>query len=182
MGADGSAVIRAVLWLQASTQDRRARESWTTLRLRLRPEGPTWKITGQQLLDGQTVIGRRRGFTDITGESGITFESGHNPMLTEPEWFPTKFGIMKYSTAGVAASDYDNDGWCDIFFCDGEPVALPEQPRRHVRGRPPPLAARRLEGGPRNPSTWTTTATASCSPQHGPQLPVLQQWRRHPPT
>jgi hypothetical protein len=119
MGEDGSAVIRAVLWLRASTPERKARESWTTLRLRLRPEGPTWKITGQQLVDGQTVIGDRRGFSDITGESGITFESGHNPMLNEPEWFPKKFGIMKYATAGVTAADYDNDGWCDIFFCDG---------------------------------------------------------------
>jgi hypothetical protein len=119
IASDGTAVIRAVLWLRASTPDRRARESWTTLRLRLRPEGPTWKITGQELLVGQTVVGSRRGFTDITGESGIAFESGHNPMLNEPEWFPKKFGIMKYATAGVTAADYDNDGWCDVFFCDG---------------------------------------------------------------
>jgi hypothetical protein len=116
---DGGAVIRAVLWLRGSTPDRRARESWTTLRLRLRPEGPTWKITGQELVTGRTVIGPRRGFTDITRQAGITFESGHNPMLNEPKWLPKKFGIMKYATAGVTASDYDNDGWCDIFFCDG---------------------------------------------------------------
>src|SRR5262249_31815648 len=79
MGNDGGAVIRAVLWLRGSTPDRRARESWTTLRLRLRPEGPTWKIAGQELVGGRTVIGPRRGFTDITREAGITFESGHNP-------------------------------------------------------------------------------------------------------
>ena len=119
LGDDGSAVIRAVLWLRAGTPDRKVRESWTTLRLRLRPDGPTWKITGQELVDGTTVIGRRRGFTDVTSDAGITFESAHNPMLNEPEWFPRKFGIMKYATAGVAAADYDNDGWCDIFFCDG---------------------------------------------------------------
>jgi FG-GAP-like repeat len=119
IGSDGRAVIRAVMWLRASTPDGRARESWTTLRLRLRPEGPTWKITRQELLDCQAVVGGRRGFTDITGESGIAFESGHNPMLNEPEWFPKKFGIMKYATAGVTAADYDNDGWCDIFFGDG---------------------------------------------------------------
>jgi hypothetical protein len=119
LGADGAAVIRAVLCLRASTPDQKVRESWTTLRLRLRPEGATWKITGQELVDGRTVIGRRRGFTDVTRESGITFESGHNPMLNDPEWFPKKFEIMKYATAGVAAADYDNDGWCDIFFCDG---------------------------------------------------------------
>ena len=96
-----------------------------------------------------TGIGRRphRGrtgsrFTDVTQESGITFESGHNPMLNEPEWFPKKFGIMKYATAGVTAADYDNDGWCDIFFCDGANPALPEQARRHVRGRPRPRACR----------------------------------------
>ena len=74
---------------------------------------------GQEVVDGRTVIGRRRGFTDVTHAAGITFESGHNPMLNEPEWFPKKFGIMKYATAGVTAADYDNDGWCDIFFSDG---------------------------------------------------------------
>jgi hypothetical protein len=119
MGDDGSAVIRAVLWLRGSTPDQRTRESWTTLRLRVRPAGPSWKITGKQLVSGQTVIGTGRGFTDITRTAGIAFESGHNPMLNEPEWFPKKFGIMKYATAGVTAADYDNDGWCDIFFCDG---------------------------------------------------------------
>ena len=119
LGDHGSAVIRAVLWLRSNTLDQKVRESWTTLRLRLRPEGPAWKITGQELVDGRTVIGRRRGFTDVTHESGITFESGHNPMLNEPEWFPKKFGIMKYATAGVTAADYDNDGWCDIYFSDG---------------------------------------------------------------
>jgi hypothetical protein len=121
---DGSAVIRAVLWLRSSTPDGKARESLATLRLRLRPAGATWKIIGQELVDGQTVIGRRRGFTDVTTEAGITFEAGHNPMLNEPEWLPKKFGIMKYSTAGVTASDYDNDGWCDIFFCDGANARL----------------------------------------------------------
>jgi hypothetical protein len=121
---DGSAVIRAVLWLRSTTPDQRARESRTTLRLHLRPSGVTWKIVGQQLVDGQTVVGPRRGFADVTRESGITFESGHNPMLNEPEWFPKKFGIMKYATAGVAVSDYDNDGWSDIFLCDGANARL----------------------------------------------------------
>jgi hypothetical protein len=124
LGDDGSAVIRAVLWLRGSTPGGQTRESWTTLRLRLRPEGPGWKITGQQLVSGQTVTGTGRGFTEVTKESGITFVSGHNPMLNEPEWFPKKFGIMKYATAGVAAADYDNDGWCDIFFADGANPSL----------------------------------------------------------
>jgi hypothetical protein len=116
---DGSAVIRGVLWLRGRTSDAGTRESWTTLRFRLRPEKQSWKITGQELVSGQTVVGGGTGFTEVTRESGITFESGHNPMLNEPEWFPKKFGIMKYATSGVAVADYDNDGWCDIFFCDG---------------------------------------------------------------
>ncbi len=119
LNADGSAVIRAVLWLRGSTPERRTRESWTTLRFRLRPLGSSWTIMGKELISGQTVIGAGEGFVDVTKQAGIDFEAGHNPMLLEPEWFPKKFGIMKYATAGVAAADYDNDGLCDIFFADG---------------------------------------------------------------
>src|SRR5579883_1337176 len=117
---DGSAVIRAILWLRGVSPEQRTRESWATLRLRLRPRGSSWKIIGKELVSGQTVIGTGQGFVDITEASGIGgFKAAHNPMLEESEWFPKKFGIMKYVTAGVAAADYDSDGWCDIFFCDG---------------------------------------------------------------
>jgi hypothetical protein len=118
-GKDGSATIRGDLWLRGFSAEHETLESHATFRIALiRPAGE-WQIHEKELLHGQTVIGTGKGFTDITKSAGIDFESHHNPKLNEPEWFPHRFGIMKYATAGVATADYDNDGWYDIFFCDG---------------------------------------------------------------
>lgn len=117
---DGSTTIRATLWLRGSTAEYAKLQSHTTFRLTLsRDAHGGFQIRGKQLLYGQTVVGNGGGFTDITQAAGITFESQHNPMLSEPEWRPDRFGIMKYASAGVATADYDNDGWYDIYFCDG---------------------------------------------------------------
>jgi hypothetical protein len=118
-GNDGSVTIRGVLWLRGHTSDRETVESRASFRVALSRPGGEWRIRAKELLHGQTVIGTGKGFTDITKAAGITFESRHNPMLTQAEWLPKQFGIMKYATAGVATADYDNDGWYDIYFCDG---------------------------------------------------------------
>ena len=122
--ADGSALIEGMLWLRGFTVENETLESHSTFRVQMVRKDNNWQIQGKQLLYGQSVIGSGKGFTDITESSGIAFESHHNPMLNEPEWRPERFGIMKYATAGVATADYDNDGWFDIFFCDGATPCL----------------------------------------------------------
>jgi hypothetical protein len=118
-GIDGSVTIRGQLWLRGRTAESLTSECHATFRVFLsRPQG-NWKIRGKELLHGETVIGTGTGFTDITTAAGVTFESRHNPMLEEREWFPERFQIMKYATAGVACADFDNDSWYDVFFCDG---------------------------------------------------------------
>jgi hypothetical protein len=97
-------------------------------------EGDGWKITRQELIRGTTVTGDRAGFTDMWGRgrldsqkdegaqasAGIDFVSSKNPLFLTPEWTPKTFEIIKYGPAGVSAVDYDDDGWYDIFFADGE--------------------------------------------------------------
>jgi hypothetical protein len=92
------------------------RHAWFRMTLRNGPTG--WRVLRQELLHGETVTGDRSGFTDTTAAAGIDFQARHNPLYKTAEWAPTKYGIMKYATAGVSAADYDNDGWEDIFFCD----------------------------------------------------------------
>ena len=116
---DGSAVIRAVLWLRGATSENETRESRATFRLQLSRHKGEWRIQGKKLLQGLTVVGTGRGFENITQQAGIRFESRPNPMMKQPEWQPKRFEIFKHGTAGVATADYDNDGWYDIFFCDG---------------------------------------------------------------
>jgi hypothetical protein len=43
-----------------------------------------------------------------------------NPLFSTPAWEPKTFGVIRFGSAGVSAADYDNDGWYDIFFGDGE--------------------------------------------------------------
>src|SRR5256714_1580439 len=109
-------------------------ETQALFRMWLKAEGDAWKITKQELIRGTTVTGDRTGFTDLWGRSsfdsqqndgaqssaGVDFVSHRNPLFSTPAWEPKTFGIIKYGPAGVSAVDYDNDGWYDIFFADGE--------------------------------------------------------------
>jgi len=113
-----SATIRSILWVRG-TRKGEAFESHALFRYWLVASGGAWAIQKQMLIHGETVMGDRRGFTDITAKAGIDFVSHLNPVWDTPEWYPKKFQIVKYALGGVSAVDYDNDGWYDIFFADG---------------------------------------------------------------
>jgi hypothetical protein len=120
----GAAVVRSILWLRGTTTSGETFECHTLFRMWLRAGDGGWKIHKQELLSGETVTGDRSGFTDVTASCGIDFQSHHNPLWRTAEWEPKKFGIIKYGSAGVAAADYDNDGWYDVFICDGKKPRL----------------------------------------------------------
>jgi hypothetical protein len=122
--APNSAVVRGVLWLRgqrrtAGADKDQAFESHALIRLWLQMRNGKWEIHKQELIHGETVTGDRKGFSNITDIAGLNFVSHRNPLFATPAWEPKKFGIIKYGSAGVAAVDYDNDGWYDIFFGDG---------------------------------------------------------------
>ncbi|HZG51783.1 MAG TPA: VCBS repeat-containing protein [Pyrinomonadaceae bacterium] len=109
-------------------------ETQVLFRMWLEAEGGVWKISKQELIRGTTVTGDRKGFTDLWGHesfgsetgggaassAGIDFVSRMNPNFFTAAWKPKTFEIIKYGPAGVSTTDYDNDGWYDIFFADGE--------------------------------------------------------------
>jgi hypothetical protein len=142
-------VVRAFLWIRGTREAaavaanqlktsgagrEEAFETQALFRMWLRAEGDSWKITKQELIRGTTVTGDRSGFTDMWGRAsfgsgaddgaqasaGVDFVSNKNPLFFTPAWEPKTFEIIKYGPAGVSAVDYDNDGWYDIFFADGE--------------------------------------------------------------
>ncbi len=117
--------VLGILWLRGrrtSLVDAKeeAFESHASIRLNLVQNNGKWEIKKQELVHGETVTGDRKGFTDITDSAGLDFVSRINPLFATPEWDAKKFGIIKYGPAGVSAVDYDNDGWYDVFFGDGE--------------------------------------------------------------
>jgi len=127
--SENSALVRGVLWLRGERKTGakaigEAFESHALIRLWLRVNNGKWEITKQQLIHGETVTGDRQGFTDITLSGGLDFISHRNPLFATPQWEPKLFGIIKYGSAGVSAVDYDDDGWYDIFFGDGEQPRL----------------------------------------------------------
>ena len=121
---ENSSVIRAVLWLRGATPAGGTMESRAWFRLSLRRSAGQWLIHGKELLHGQTVIGQREGFTNITEEAGIDIQETINPLFNAPEWRLKRMGVMKYSTNGVTAADYDGDGWVDLFFSSGHESKL----------------------------------------------------------
>ena len=79
-------------------------------------------------------------FTDVTAASGITFVNATG----DPD---RKDYIFEVKGGGVAALDYDNDGWTDLVFSRGSsmerwrrgenpgPVLYRNRGDMHVRGR-----------------------------------------------
>src|SRR5215467_5592580 len=118
ISSDHAATIRSILWVRG-TRRGEAFETHALFRYWLVARGGIWTIQKQMLIHGETVMGDRHGFTDVTAEAGIDFMSHLNPVWDTPEWYPKKFQIVKYALGGVSAIDYDNDGWYDIFFGDG---------------------------------------------------------------
>ena len=70
---------------------------------------------------GTNILYRNRGdgtFEDVSLQSGIAVPRGPaEPFFVSDQWIPTgSYGL------GVAAADFDNDGWPDIYVaCDSVP-------------------------------------------------------------
>ena len=124
ISSPNAARVRGILWLRGQRKNhaddkQEAFESHAAIRLWLNVENGKWQVVKQELIHGETVTGDRKGFTDITDSAGLNFVSHRNPLFATAAWFPKKFGIIKYGSAGVSSVDYDNDGWYDVFFGDG---------------------------------------------------------------
>jgi hypothetical protein len=79
-------------------------------------EGPALEILAASLLEGERVIAERPQFSDVSRAAGIDFENRTYPGFLEQ---PLRFGMIRYGPGGIAAADYDNDGFYDLFIPDG---------------------------------------------------------------
>ncbi len=123
--ATGKAVVRAVMWLRGRRDDGNVFEVQAPFRMWIEAGEESWKITRQELLSGgKTVVGRGAGFADEAAAVGLDFSAQRNPMFATEEWYPKKFGMLKYGSAGVSTADYDGDGWYDLYFADGASARL----------------------------------------------------------
>jgi len=81
-----------------------------------RESGPGLRILAASLVEGDRVIGERQQFADVSRSAGIDFENRTYPAFLEQ---PLRFGMIRYGPGGIAAADYDNDGFYDLFIPDG---------------------------------------------------------------
>jgi len=74
------------------------------------------EIVEASLLESDRVIAARPQFADVSHASGIDFENRTYPAFLDQ---PLRFGMIRYGPGGIAAADYDNDGFYDLFIPDG---------------------------------------------------------------
>jgi hypothetical protein len=74
------------------------------------------EITRAELLEGERVISDAPGFRNVAREAGVDFLNQYYPAFLNR---PLRFGMIRYGPAGIASSDYDGDGFYDLFIPDG---------------------------------------------------------------
>jgi ASPIC/UnbV protein/VCBS repeat protein len=74
------------------------------------------RIAGASLMEGDRQISDQRHFIDVSRQAGIDFENRYYPGFLNQE---LPFGMIRYGPGGIAAADYDNDGYYDLFIPDG---------------------------------------------------------------
>jgi hypothetical protein len=84
------------------------------------PSGLTsWRITSDELVEGERVAGRGKAFLHPNPTSiGVDYVHSRDPKL-DPTRAKIKFAVIQYASGGVSAVDYDDDGRPDLFFSDG---------------------------------------------------------------
>src|SRR5262249_51881143 len=104
------ATLKVLRWMRGTLDTGENVETKVYFRLWL-VNNKGWKIQREALIDGTTVRGCGRGFTEVTKAAGIDFIARRNLLLKDPTWEPKKFAIAKFADGGVSVVDYDGDGW-----------------------------------------------------------------------
>lgn len=114
----------------ASRNDNRREErvgSWSTVWAR--DEAQTWKAHKWEAHDEQLAIVRGPAFIDVTSRALGAAESYAGQLLYGADYWRTvldgAIGVDVYSNNGVAAGDFDNDGFDDLYVC--QPAGLPNR-------------------------------------------------------
>ena len=114
----------------ATRNDKRREErvgSWQTEWSR--DASDEWKASKWQIGEETLSVTNGRAFIDITSQTLGNTESYKSQMLRGVDYWRTVLdsacGIDIYSNNGVAAGDYDNDGFDDFYVC--QPAGLPNR-------------------------------------------------------
>ncbi len=94
-----------------------------------RNESDEWKVRKWEASDETLSVGHGTAFLDVTSQALGGAESYKSQMLRGVDYWRTVLdgacGIDVYGNNGVAAGDYDNDGFDDFYVC--QPGGLPNR-------------------------------------------------------
>ena len=129
--SDRSVVLRVKFILDGTThhgqyfQDRHFYR-WHVAKTGADAAESAWQIMSDELVEGVRVAGDGRRFVELDlASSGIDYRHARNPMLNKEQFGDRlKFDVVEHSAGGAAVMDYNNDGWPDIFFADGQDSRL----------------------------------------------------------
>ncbi len=68
-------------------------------------------------IEGARTLAARAQFEEIGAQAGIDFVG--RPAQPPAEEAPSRFTFPRFAASGIAAADYDNDGFHDLFIPDG---------------------------------------------------------------
>ena len=101
--------------------------AWHTEWSRVEPEG--WKALRWEIGEETLSVGHEPGFDDVTSHALGGVGSYRGQMLRGVDHWRTVVdgacGIDIYSNNGIAAGDFDNDGFDDLYVC--QPAGLPNR-------------------------------------------------------
>jgi Flp pilus assembly protein TadD/peroxiredoxin len=94
-----------------------------------RDESQNWKAHRWQATEETQAVGGEPAFIDVTAQAFGGTESYRNQMLRGADYWRTVLdgacGIDVYGNNGVAAGDFDNDGFDGLYVC--QPAGLPNR-------------------------------------------------------
>jgi Flp pilus assembly protein TadD/peroxiredoxin len=116
--------------LVAARKDSRREERVGSWRMEWsRDESNPWKVHRWEASEEIQSVGGSIVFLDVTSQALGGNESYHEQMLRGGDYWRTTMdgasGIDIYANNGVAAGDYDNDGFDDFYVC--QPAGLPNR-------------------------------------------------------
>jgi Flp pilus assembly protein TadD/peroxiredoxin len=89
----------------------------------------TWKIHRWEAAEESRAIAPSQAFVDITQHALGSIDSYHSQLMHGADYWRTVLdascGIDVYGNNGIAAGDYDNDGFDDLYIC--QPAGLPNR-------------------------------------------------------
>lgn len=93
------------------------------LKMRFERDEERWQVSELSLKEGYRIVGPGDYFVDVAAQRGLDFILHPDPRA-ENGAMRLRFELAKFAYSGMAAGDFNGDGYDDLFFGSGDEAAL----------------------------------------------------------